>query len=237
MILSAPKKKHSLPFPPKTGGVVKFENTKSHQRYYSQDGTLLPGVTTVLGVIAKPALIHWAWECGTKGQDYRKVKEQAADIGTIAHFMCECHVTGSKPDLSACSPESVQQAENSFLKFLEFWDAGKFSSLKSEWRLVSETMRFGGTLDCVAIDPEERITLIDFKTSKAIHDEYLCQLSAYEKLWNENMPGLGIQRRIIIRIGKEEKMDLEVRELGNLDKHWNLFQAALALYQAQKALK
>ena len=34
--------------------------TKTHTRYYLQDGTLVPGSTTVTGLLNKPALVKWA---------------------------------------------------------------------------------------------------------------------------------------------------------------------------------
>lgn len=36
--------------------------TKVHTKYISKDGEQVPGVTTILGILSKPALIHWSWE-------------------------------------------------------------------------------------------------------------------------------------------------------------------------------
>lgn len=57
---------------------VKYQKVKAHQRYKTTDGTPVPGVTTVLNLQAKPALLNWAWGCGMKGEDYRQVKDTAA---------------------------------------------------------------------------------------------------------------------------------------------------------------
>ena len=56
-----------------------------HTIYKKADGTRVPSATTYLGVLAKPALIHWAWELGVQGLDYRKVRDQAGETGTLGH--------------------------------------------------------------------------------------------------------------------------------------------------------
>jgi len=42
-----------------------------HPAYKDSSGETLPSVTMILNILAKPALIHWAWDLGTKGIDYR----------------------------------------------------------------------------------------------------------------------------------------------------------------------
>ena len=64
--------------------------TKAHQQYRLKDGTIVPGVTTPLGILAKPGLVPWAWNLGREGLDYRKVSEKGMDIGSLAHMMIEC---------------------------------------------------------------------------------------------------------------------------------------------------
>ena len=211
---------------------IKFEKKKAHTRYRLADGTVVPGVTTVLSVIAKPQLIHWAWDLGMKGQDFRKVRDGAADVGTIAHFMAECYLKDKLPDLTEFSPADVSLAENSFIKFMEFWDGEGFSLLNSETELVHEVLRYGGKLDVVAKDQSGKVCLIDIKSSKAIYDEHWAQISAYRELYPAP-----IQRHIIVRVGKTESMDLEVQERNDLLPYFRLFRAALELYNAQKGLK
>jgi hypothetical protein len=68
------------------GGVMANKNAV-HQRYYTKDGELVAGSTTILSVMAKPNLIRWAWNCGIKGEDYTKVRDSAGSVGTITHLM------------------------------------------------------------------------------------------------------------------------------------------------------
>lgn len=221
-----------------TTETVKLEKKKSHQSYKTANGVKVPGASTISKIGDDPgALIHWAWKLGADGQDYRAVRDNAADIGTIAHFMIECHLNGKTPDLSECSPEDVSKAENAFLKFLEFWDREGFTIIAPEVQLVSELHGFGGTLDAPVTDREGNYVLLDWKTSKDIYLAYFSQLAGYENLWNENFPDKKISRRAIIRIGKEEIGDFEVRWLSDMGKYWNMFLAQLALYQAKKGMK
>lgn len=215
---------------------VPYQRNKAHTRYRTKSGLAVPGSTTVLGIMAKEALVAWAWKLGTEGKDYRKVRDQAADIGSLAHFMINCYLLGKEPDLSEFSKENIDQAENSFLKFVTWWDDNKFTVMESELPLVSEKYLYGGTTDCIAKDQNGKIVLIDFKTSKGIYDEYISQLVSYSKLYAENY-GTNIDRHIIIRIGKESQGDFEVREYAELEKYWDVFTACLHLYYAKQKLK
>lgn len=231
---------------PESPQLVKFEKTKAHVRYKTKTGIPVVGVTTVLGVMNKPALVHWAWDLGMQGLDFRKVKDQAADIGTLAHWMCECHLQGLKPDTSPFSAEDIDAAENSFLKFLEWWDKAGLELIKvkdfdgiectNEVRMVSETYLYGGTLDLPCRDKEGRMVLVDFKTSKGVYPEYWYQCAAYSQMFEENT-GHPFDRHIIIKIGKKLKGDFEVHERQELTLQWKIFLAALKLHTLLKTEK
>jgi hypothetical protein len=67
---------------------VKLVRNAPHQKYFLSDGTQVPGGSTICKIGDDPsALIHWAWKLGSEGKDYRKERDKAADIGTIAHFL------------------------------------------------------------------------------------------------------------------------------------------------------
>ena len=214
---------------------VKLEKKKTHQVYKLASGKRVPGASTVAKLGDDPsALIHWAWDLGSQGLDYRKVRDNAADVGTLAHFMIEAHLNNQTPDLSECSPADIDKATNAFLKFLEFWEGEGLTSISPEVQLVSEEWGYGGTLDAPAIDRNGNYVLLDWKTSKGIYTGYLSQLAAYEALWNENFPDKKITRRAIVRIGKEEIGDFEIRWLPEMDKYFRLFTAQLNLYRAKQ---
>ena len=59
--------------------------SKAHIRYKLKDGTVVPGATTITGLLNKPFLITWANRLGLEGIDSTKYRDAAADIGTLAH--------------------------------------------------------------------------------------------------------------------------------------------------------
>ncbi len=210
---------------------IKFAKDRAHITYKTKAGKRVPGASTIAKIGDDPsALIHWAWDLGKQNVDYKKAREGAADIGTLAHFMIQCHVRGQEADLSEFSAEQQDKASNAFLKFLEFWQSEKFEPIAVEVPLVSETYEYGGTLDLVARNGG--VVLLDWKTSNAIYRPYVIQLAGYEMLWNVNHPGTDIARRAIIRIGKSESNDLEVRWLSDLEPYKEAFRCQLALYRA-----
>jgi len=215
---------------------VKFQKTDAHDTYKLKDGTRVPGASTIAKIGDDPsALIYWSWDLGRQGIDYKKARDQAADIGTLAHFLIQCHLRGQVADLSEFSKADQDKAETAFIKFLEFWDAEKFQPVAIETPLVSEQWRYGGTLDLIAHDADG-LALLDWKTSKAIYRPYLVQVAMYQQLWNENNPKQLIRRRAICRIGKDDAMDLEVRWLSDMSPYFEAAKAQLALYRAFQAL-
>lgn len=229
----------------------KVKLDRGTRRIYKTTGGLkVPGVTTVLGILNKPALLDWAAKEERKGvmecllnkkilpekHFYTTLRDTAASIGTICHFMCECHLKGLEADLSEFEPSQVSQAENGYIKFLDFWDKSGFNVLTTEQALVHEGLGFGGTIDIVCNDKDGRLVLLDLKTSKAIYPEYWSQVAAYREMWDFNNQNK-IARNIIIRIGKDEANDLEVIENNELASHYKLFLGALMCYKAQKEIK
>ena len=210
--------------------------TRIHTIYKLKSGDRIPSVTTVLGILAKPALIQWAWELGTKGIDYKAVRDQAGDIGTLAHALIIADLKGDKFDTSEYSAQDIQKAENCLIKY---WDWAKVNPIKSillETPLISEVYQFGGTVDCFAERQDTKeLVLIDFKTGKAIYPEHLYQLSAYEQLLKE--ADFRFDQTMILRIGRDEVEGFEVRSLGDLSKAFEIFKNCLSIYNLQKGIK
>lgn len=220
---------------------VPFHKTKAHQRYITASGEEVPGATAILGVMDKgPGLLSWAYNCGLKGIDYRKVKDEAASIGSLAHFMSECFLKGDEPDISAFSGQDIEKATQSFLKFKEWWEEEEMTLVHSELQLVHDKLRYGGTLDLVARDRKNRLCLVDLKTSKAVYlDQYGPQVAGYDRLFQANRPGkeFHFERWMIVRIGKQDAGDFEVRAINatSIKRYWAVFDACRVLYYAKRA--
>jgi len=208
--------------------------TKIHTVYKKQDGTRVPSVTTILGILNKPALLDWAWRCGLDGLDYKEVRDNKADIGTLAHYMIMCHLKGQQPETSEYSQQDISLAENCFLSYLEWEKGHRIEPVIIEQPLISEEYGFGGTIDFFGqVDGQPR--LLDFKTGKAIYPEFFYQLAAYEQLLMED--GKLIEVTEILRIGRDEDEGFEERSVGNLDKQFELFLKCLGIYNIQKEIR
>lgn len=210
---------------------------RAHTVYKNAAGRQVPSVTTVLNMLDKPALVYWAWDLGTQGIDYQKVSERAANIGTIGHALCECHVRGMELDTSNLPKDMLDQAENTFLKFLDWWESNGLTCEASEFQMVSEALQVGGTADIVAIAPNGERWLVDLKTSKDIYREYRMQTAgAYAPMYTE-VTGKPIDRVFIVRIGKQESGDFEAREVFDRKECVKAFRALRVAYERLKAVK
>ncbi len=209
--------------------------SKAKEKYRLQDGTMVPGVTTILSVLAKPALVPWANKLGLQGIDVRKYVDDKADIGTLAHAMILAHLEGKKPDTSDYSQKQIDQAENSFLSYLE-WEKGKeIKPVLLEKPLVSEVHKYGGTPDFVGyIDGIPAI--MDFKTGAGIYKpEMPMQLAAYSRLVREATE-IEPESYLILRIGRDESEGFETCNIGNIDTYWAMFEKCLEFYKLNRSL-
>ncbi|HUV46308.1 MAG TPA: PD-(D/E)XK nuclease family protein [Dehalococcoidia bacterium] len=208
--------------------------TKAHIRYKLKDGTGVPGVTTVLGVLNKPALVKWANNLGLQGIDSSKYVDDKAAIGTLAHLMVADYLRGQETDTSEYSKAQIDQAENSVLSFFVWEEQHAIEAILIEEPMVSEHFRFGGTIDCLA-KLDGKLVLIDLKTSKGIYPEMLLQLAAYNQLLSEH--GHVIDNARILRIGRDEDEGFEERQVNNMAKRWEVFSHCLAIYNLNRELK
>jgi hypothetical protein len=205
-----------------------------HTVYKLEDGTRVPSVTTYLGVLNKPALIHWAWELGVQGLDYRKVRDAAGDTGTLVHYLILCDLKNMEPDLRDYSQTDITSTTVPMGKYFEWKADHEVKPIVLETPMVSETYRFGGTPDFYG-EVDGVLTLLDFKTSGAVYAENFYQLSAYWKLLEEH--GEKPESAGILRIGKTLDEGFEYRAAGKLDVHWDIFCACQEIYELQKKLR
>lgn len=210
------------------------DKTKVHTIYKRANGERVPSVTTVLGILNKPALLDWAWKLGQQGLDYKAVRDQAGDIGTLAHYLIMCYLKDQKPDTSEYSAQDLDKANICLMKFWEWEKGHKVETVLVETALISEAYGFGGTIDFYGrIDGYD--TLLDFKTGKATYPEMFYQVAAYSQLLKEaSYPLFGVR---ILRIGKAEEEGFEDRAINSLERQWATFQHCLAIYNLQKEMR
>lgn len=208
--------------------------TKAHTQYYLNTGDAIPGVTTVLGILAKPALVSWANKLGLQGIDSSKYRDQAADVGTITHLLIMGHLTRQTVSLTEYSQQDIDTAQNCMKSFCEWEKSHKVEPILVETPLSSDIYGFGGTPDCLAKVNGE-LELLDFKTSKAIWNEYFYQLAAYRQLLIEQR--YDVNRARILRFGKDGTTEFEDRLITQFDNEFELFLHCLSIYNLLKAMK
>jgi hypothetical protein len=172
---------------------------RSGSRFYVHPDSKekVPGVTSVVGMLPKPFLQHWASkvtaelavECigelvGLAIRDKqgaidwlkgapRRSTSAAADVGTEVHEYFERLARGDK--LGRVHPE-VQPFVN---HINEFHDRYQPRYLFIEDAVWSVTHGYAGSFDAIA-EIEGEIVIIDAKTTRSgVHEEVALQLSAY----------------------------------------------------------
>jgi hypothetical protein len=160
---------------------------------HPRTGEVVPSVTTVLGVMDKPALPGWAAKCVAEyaadnleaitllGRDERialmkgvpwRNRDKAADRGTDAHTYAERRLTfGIKANPTNASEECVDE-------IIALLDP---TPLITEGTVWNHTIGYAGTFDGVWRLRDGRLVLIDWKSGKGVYPEAGLQLNAYAR--------------------------------------------------------
>lgn len=231
---------------------------KSHFYQIGDDETWYPGVTTVLSVLNKPALIPWAVKmCSENIKDYltehainriltpgeiekaceagkniyKKKASEAADIGTRVHQAIDSIIKGEKKDI----PEDIRAGVDGFLA----WNASNSIKIElGDTRLGSKLFGYGGSLDFVGFDGNEAV-IFDIKTTKkrkdrdhGIYPEAALQLSSYAVAFRETY-GIPVKAVYGLWLNKE-KPEFKAVKIANISACFEGFLAALKLHQLSK---
>jgi len=166
------------------------------QDYRNKLGEKVPGNTTVIGSNLgwkTGGLVHWAWDLGMKGQDYRKVRDEAGGVGTVVHSRIEAYIhRRPQPsetwfwdllkDDEEATEKAVHATDTAILAFYEWEDTSKLEITGSEVPLVCECHQYGTTLDHPALVKGRR-RIVEIKTSNGIYPDFWIQMSAQGHVW------------------------------------------------------
>jgi len=214
----------------KVEGRVIARHTDTGHFYELENGSIVASTTSKL-IIEKPHLRNWAvkkgieWlEVGSRwenlqgpnrnefmtGAIYAHTDERdiAGGVGSLAHDVTENYIkywlkNGKRPvDIrqgfpANPDPRSVAAAR-SVEAFLLKYD---IIPLASELLVGSIKRKSAGTLDFLCL-MDDKLTLIDFKTSNQVSDDYALQVSDYAYMFKE-MTGLKIEKVIILHLSKD----------------------------------
>jgi hypothetical protein len=169
-------------------GVYRVRPT-ADQAARGKRGDRVPGVTTVVKRFQESGgLIHWAYKCGLDDIDINEARDDAATAGHLGHDWVEdtIHERPLREPDKSLTDEQVAGARTALNAFIEWRDQVQLEIVATEVPLVSEALRFGGTLDAIFRLKRSRLVLGDWKTGNRVYSEHLAQLGGYAILIEEN---------------------------------------------------
>ena len=236
-----------------------------HQILIGEDWKNLTGCTTILSVLAKPALIQWAanqavdyikeslcpgWD-NTKSwkwlketiektfeearKAHTKRKEKSGDYGTKVHEGIELVILRAIQDNKGYIKKKEKSDEKSVQNFIDWAVSNKVKFLDTEKNVYSEKLFLGGIIDLVC-EIDGKVWIGDIKTSKSgIYPENFAQIAGYQLMLQEMGLYPDIAGYIVINL-KETGEILEKRSISNGD-NTKFFLACLEIYRQQERLK
>lgn len=224
---------------------------------YIIDDKFIIGVTTVTGVIDKPALINWAVKitleyveaCLQPNKKYHGLeigeiiaaareqhtirKTDAASLGTKAHLWAESYIKGEKPKTP--KDKKIKLVTNNFLQWI---DEYKVKFLEREKKVYSRKYNYAGTIDFEA-EINGELCIGDFKTSSGIWDDYRLQIAAYNAARTEET-GNDYKASWIVKFAKELDKEEYTKPFEALyipkEEHEKDFQAFLGALSLKRRL-
>ena len=232
-------------------------NEAKHQ--YSVEGNYVPAVTSILdSTIAKQRfLMPWAVKMGAEWfesncepftQGERSVKEMidgikkaykhkssgAIALGKVVHEWCEQAILWKLGEAEPPAVPEDELASNSINAFREWVKMNDVEWIAAEKRVYSRKHNYAGTADAVARVNGE-FSVIDFKTSNRIYDEYYLQIAAYGYCM-EDIYGEKVEAGYILRFDKESGR-FEASKSTDMDIDFITFCGLLVGYTGLTKLK
>lgn len=225
---------------------------------YWLDGQKMTGVTTVLGVVAKPALIGWAANeaaryiegetmiafgdgqefspetfkeiCDNGRKAHTQIKDKAGDSGKKAHSLIEEYIKEAINDKRGYL--SLEQIDNEQInQFIKWAVDNEVRFLESEKVMYHPEWFVGGTADFVCeIDGKKYVG--DLKTGKGVYYEAFAQCAAYRAML-EHMGEKEFHGSIVVHVPQQGK--LQTHERYDYETDLKFFEAALTIYRIQNS--
>jgi hypothetical protein len=163
----------------------------------------------------------------------------AADRGTSIHDMAEklakdLFSTGQMPKKASIRSDLTGYAE-ALWKFYNERVKDKLEVVHVEVTVVSLSNQYAGTLDLILHNPKSgEFYIIDWKTSKAIYESHLLQITAYEHAAREQewIPRDAASYATVVRLGADGNYEMQTSELELAD-----FMHVYRVWQMLRALK
>jgi hypothetical protein len=209
------------------------------QRFYkTETGEYYPSVTSILNFYPKNGFFH-AW-LKDVGHNSDIIARKAADEGTQVHNAIESFLEGKEIKWMDDKGHAIYNLDvwRMILRFSNFWKTYTPELIASEIHLLSHEHKYAGTCDLV-VKLNNKIWLLDIKTSNSLHTSYNLQLSAYTKAWNEKYDDK-IEETGIIWLKSSKRGSKEGKLQGNgweiiqgdktVDEYFTMFKNIYEIY-------
>ena len=187
-----------------------MNNIDNTAHYKNKNGIYVPRVTDIINYFGdKEALINWSNSLGFKRLRYRDELDKASAIGSETHEAIESYLKTGVETTTYSIPFK------GFLLWINRIRAGnRVEVLKIEEPLIGTY--YGGTCDLL-IKVNDKIFVVDYKTSNKVYAKHFIQLSAYRALLFE-LYGIVVDGVMILQLNKkfpefrEYPLDLSIPE-------------------------
>ena len=211
---------------------------------------LLPSVTNLLGVIAKPELTLWLQEQAVLAaltlprqpgeaeeafarrvvEDARSERDTAADFGTAFHH-------GAQRVAEALEVDPASPAAAWLVHYRDWFQANCVRLLWVERVLVNPAEGYAGTADLLIEHQTHGLTLVDLKTQKVkpgakatAYKSWCYQLAAYRKALGQPVACVNV-----VVNSREASPAVEHRwSEEEMARGWQAFAAAQTIWRAEK---
>jgi len=193
---------------------------------------VFPSSTTILNAYPQSAhLTRWIAEKGWN--EAQQIKSEAGERGTAIHKGIEHLLDGHELRQGYMIP-----GNNRPIGLEEYWKLSTFVTwykeyapevLEKEVRVFSLDGGYAGTFDCLA-NIYDQLTVIDWKSSSAIHEHFALQVASYAHAIEENTD-LEVIQTACLQLGAQNKNGYRFVVYPNWREHYKVFEHVKATWQ------
>ena len=187
-----------------------------------------PSITTINAVYPKGIGFNKYLTEQASWESAQETLEEAGRRGTNVHFGTELLEQGQILHQESYKINEWQR----LIGFVNWYNANKPELIKSEYKVVSDKYKTGGTIDRI-YKIGEQYTILDIKTGKKVYKNYWLQVAAYEKLISETKKFPKIDFLSILRLTPLRKEYYEYVVLDNWVENWEAFKACRVIWNLE----
>jgi hypothetical protein len=212
------------------------------QRFYRRNDQYYPSVSSILNYFPKNQFFHsWLKDVGHNSDI---IASKAAGEGTQVHNAVEAFLNGEEIKWLDAFGNAMYSLDvwKMILKFADFWNKHKPELVAAEYHLFSDQYKYAGTADII-VRLNDKLWLLDVKTSNSLHTSYDLQLAAYAKAWsethNEPIEETGILWLKASTRGEDKKGDKiqgagwQLKVVSDIDRNFEMFTKIQDIYHLE----